>query len=241
MIAKQKKALREHYRQVRDALLPDERLAQSQEICTRIMQTELYAQAQSVLLYAAQGSEIDLSTLARDAWEKGKTVAYPRCLDGQGHMAFYTVDAPERLVPGKFSIPEPDEHCPQWQAKGNVLCIVPALAVDAHGHRGNELCDDYEDTEGAVPGKQAQCHKHGTEQDLENNIAFALLVAAPVYGIGKTAGQIDTHSGIAAQKQIVDRGQEGIGDLAKHDVVIFFLLHSDHDKRRAHKANDLGQ
>ena len=135
MIAKQKKALREHYRQVRDALLPDERLAQSQEICTRIMQTELYAQAQSVLLYAAQGSEIDLSTLARDAWEKGKTVAYPRCLDGQGHMAFYTVDAPERLVPGKFSIPEPDEHCPQWQAKGNVLCIVPALAVDAHGHR----------------------------------------------------------------------------------------------------------
>ena len=110
MIAKQKKALREHYRQVRDALLPDERLAQSQEICTQIMQTELYAQAQSVLLYAAQGSEIDLSTLARDAWEKGKTVAYPRCLDGQGHMAFYTVDAPERLVPGKFSIPEPDEH-----------------------------------------------------------------------------------------------------------------------------------
>lgn len=135
MIAKQKRALREHYRHVRDALSPEERLVQSREICMQISQTEAYAQAQSVLLYAALGSEIDLSLLAHDAWQKGKTVAYPRCFDGQGHMAFYVVDAPEQLVPGRYSIPEPDEHCPQWQAEGSALCIVPALAVDACGHR----------------------------------------------------------------------------------------------------------
>ncbi len=116
-------------------MTPAQRAAQSREICAQILQSPMYQSASCVLLYAAKDEEIDLSCVAADAWEQGKTVAYPRCLDKAGHMAFYVVDTPERLVEGSFSIPEPSEDCLPWQPTGDALCILPALAVDAFGNR----------------------------------------------------------------------------------------------------------
>lgn len=113
----------------------EERAAQSREICARILQSPLYADAACVLLYAATGEEIDLGAVAADAWAKGKTVAYPRCLDKAGHLAFFVVDTPVRLVEGSFGIPEPSEDCLPWQPTPDALCIVPALALDAFGNR----------------------------------------------------------------------------------------------------------
>lgn len=135
MIDQTKKQLRAHYVGVRADLTPEERKAQADAICANIMQSEAYVRANSVLLYACHGDEIDLSAVAHHAWAQGKTVAYPRCLDKQGSMAFFEVDAPQRLVPGMFGLLEPDATCPLWQAEGSALCIVPALSVDANGHR----------------------------------------------------------------------------------------------------------
>lgn len=135
MIKQDKSELRAHYRCMRDGILPEERAWQAREICELILSSEAYARAQSVLLYAAIGSEIDLSPVAHDAWEKGKTVAYPRCDDREGRMTFFAVQAPEQLVSGSFGIPEPHKECLPWQKVGEALCIVPALAVDACGNR----------------------------------------------------------------------------------------------------------
>ena len=68
-------------------------------------------------------------------WASGKQVAYPKCLDEQGNMAFFSVDGPERLVKASFGIPEPDDSCPLWEDEGNALCILPALSVDKYGYR----------------------------------------------------------------------------------------------------------
>ena len=116
-------------------MLQEERAAQSREICTQILQSPVYQGVSCVLLYAATEHEIDLSAVARDAWEKGKTVAYPRCLDKAGHMAFFVVDSPARLEKGSFGIPEPSGDCLPWQQTADALCVVPALAVDTFGNR----------------------------------------------------------------------------------------------------------
>ena len=135
MIKEQKKALRAHFRAVRASITPENRAEECREICARILQSDAYMEANSLLVYAALGDEIDLSAVSHDAWRQGKTVAYPRCLDREGRMSFFTVDSPERLIPGSFGIPEPDDSCPEWQGEGKALCILPALAVDADGHR----------------------------------------------------------------------------------------------------------
>ncbi len=135
MMQADKKQLRSHYRTARAALTPEQRAEQSRGICARILQSEAYRLADGVLLYAAYGEEIDLGDVAADALARGKTVAYPRCLDRVGRMAFYVVDSPERLMPGEFGIPEPDETCPPWQASDRALCILPALVVDPLGYR----------------------------------------------------------------------------------------------------------
>ena len=148
MIKEQKKQLRAHYRAVRADIAPEARAEQCREICARILQSDAYKEADSLLLYAALGDEIDLSAVARDAWRQGKAVAYPRCLDKEGRMAFYVADSPERLIPGSFGIPEPDLSCPEWQENGRALCILPALAVDVDGHRlgyGKGFYDRYID------------------------------------------------------------------------------------------------
>lgn len=130
-----KKELRAYYRAARAGLTPAQRAAQSSAICAQILQSEAYASASCVLLYAAQEHEIDLSALAAAAWANGKTVAYPKCLDKMGSMAFYVVDSPERLVSGSYGIAEPSEDCLPWQPVKDALCVVPALAVDAYGNR----------------------------------------------------------------------------------------------------------
>ncbi len=130
-----KKELRAAYKSARAELTSAQREMQSLKICAHILQSSMYTEASCVLLFAARENEIDLSAVAADAWMQGKTVAYPRCLDKAGHMAFFVVDTPERLVEGYYGIPEPSEDCLPWEPTDDALCIVPALAVDTFGNR----------------------------------------------------------------------------------------------------------
>lgn len=135
MIDTQKRTLRAQFARLRDGMDSALREQQSAQICANILRSDAYARADSVLLYAASGSEIDLSAVAADAWQKGKVVAYPRCLDKAGRMAFFVVRSSDDLTPGSFGLLEPCDACPLWQGDGHAICIVPALAVDQNGHR----------------------------------------------------------------------------------------------------------
>ncbi len=135
MIDSQKKTLRAYYAGLRDGMPARLREERNAQICAHILDSDAYAKADSVLLYAARGSELDLSAVAADAWQKGKVVAYPRCLDKAGRMAFFIVGSPDDLMRGSFGLQEPSVACLPWQSDGRALCIVPALAVDARGHR----------------------------------------------------------------------------------------------------------
>ena len=74
-----------------------------------------FHRAKALLLYLSMGSEVDTWGIFEQALAAGKEVFAPRCLDKQGHMAFYRVDSREDLVAGAFGLLEPDPaRCPLW-------------------------------------------------------------------------------------------------------------------------------
>ena len=97
-----------------------------------------YRRARRLLLYLSQGSEVDTWPLLDRALAQGRAVYAPRCLDGQGNMAFYRVSSREDLAPGRFGQWEPlQERCPLLTEWAGALCRVPGIAVDREGFLGS--------------------------------------------------------------------------------------------------------
>lgn len=120
---------------VRRNALPD-REAKSRAIEKRVLALPEYLRADELLLYLSTGSEVDTWGLLEKALRQGKAVFAPRCLDGEGRMAFYRVKSREELKQGRFGIWEPDPAvCPSWEGLDGALCLVPGLAFDGAGYR----------------------------------------------------------------------------------------------------------
>lgn len=86
-------------------------LRDSHRICRRLLQSDIYQRADTLLMYAAIRNEVCLDELAEQAWRDGKPVYFPRVL-GSGEMGFYRVQSFEDLIPGSFSVMEPKAECP---------------------------------------------------------------------------------------------------------------------------------
>ena len=134
MISLEKAALRRALLAKREGL--PHREAKSREIRRQVLELPQFHRAKALLLYLSMGSEVDTWGIFEQALAAGKEVFAPRCLDKQGHMAFYRVDSREDLVAGAFGLLEPDPaRCPLWQGESGALCLVPGLAFDEEGFR----------------------------------------------------------------------------------------------------------
>ncbi len=114
----------------RRALPPELRASLSLAICARIEHSEAFRRAQTILAYRAMPDEASLSGL-RTA---GKTVAYPRCLDGFQMEAL----APQngRFCRGAYGLEEPEPADSRRLAPEDIdLVLVPCAAFDASGGR----------------------------------------------------------------------------------------------------------
>ena len=87
------------------ALGPEERKAANAALCAFLWQLAAVQNAQTILLYAAFGSEADLSALAEKAQAQGKTLAYPVC--GEAYSLTAAVPGPGRLGDGTVRHPYP--------------------------------------------------------------------------------------------------------------------------------------
>ena len=76
-VSEAKQTQRKAGRAARKALGPEERKAANAALCAFLWQLAAVQNAQTILLYAAFGSEADLSALAEKAQAQGKTLAYP--------------------------------------------------------------------------------------------------------------------------------------------------------------------
>jgi 5,10-methenyltetrahydrofolate synthetase len=96
-----------------------------------------YAAARSVLATMSIGSEWNTRPFLERARAEGKAVVLPRLTPPPRRLALHVVDDLERhLLPGVWSIPEPDpDRCPAIDVAQVDFAVVPALAVDREGFR----------------------------------------------------------------------------------------------------------
>lgn len=81
-------------------------------------------------LYAARGSEIDLTPLARELWRDGQTVALPRVVE-RGHALSFNVWCEDGATePDALGIPT-GTGAPIWPA----VIVCPMLGYTRSGHR----------------------------------------------------------------------------------------------------------
>lgn len=131
-ITAEKAALRKH---VKEIVLTDQENADSDRLLLqRFLSQPLLAACSSILLYYGVGAEPDTAQLLEPLSRLHKRLALPRCLPGGG-MEARLYSGNDRLSPGPFGIPEPEETCPIVKREDLSLILVPGLCFDAQGHR----------------------------------------------------------------------------------------------------------
>ena len=90
--------------------------------------------ADTVMVFYGTGREPNTVPLIRALLEKGKRVVLPVCLPHRGMEARQVMD-PDRLVPNRFGIPEPDQSCPVVDKKEIAVALIPNLMCSRDGYR----------------------------------------------------------------------------------------------------------
>ena len=90
--------------------------------------------ADTVLVFYGTGREPDTVPLIHALLERGKRVALPVVLPRRGMEARQVLD-PDKLVPNRFGIPEPDSACPVIGKDEIAVALIPHLLVDRDGYR----------------------------------------------------------------------------------------------------------
>ncbi len=128
-----RQALRRTLRNKRAALTPKARRAASADILKQVSRLAVYRRAQSLALYCACASELDLWPLIHSARAQGKRVLLPRVRGARMHF----VDAPAHtlMIPGPYGIAEPDVRSTPVPVRQIDLIIVPLLGFDSAGNR----------------------------------------------------------------------------------------------------------
>ena len=90
--------------------------------------------ADTVMAFYGTGREPDTVPLLRALLERGKRVALPVCLPHRGMEARQMID-PDRLVPNRFGIPEPDKSCPVVDKRDIGAALIPNLLCSRDGYR----------------------------------------------------------------------------------------------------------
>ena len=104
-VSEAKQTQRKAGRAARKALGPEERKAANAALCAFLWQLAAVQNAQTILLYAAFGSEADLSALAEKVQAQGKTLAYPVC--GEAYSLTAAVPGPDGWEMGQYGIRTP--------------------------------------------------------------------------------------------------------------------------------------
>ena len=119
----------------REQLDPEKRKEYSDRIVDTILQTEEFACAKTILSYHAVRAEVSLERLHQIAESRGKTIAYPVCLDSET-MEARSPDHPEAYRTGAFGIREPDPNCSSVIMPEEIdLIFCPCAGFDPHGGR----------------------------------------------------------------------------------------------------------
>jgi 5-formyltetrahydrofolate cyclo-ligase len=130
-----KESLRRAARERLRKLAPEARAAAGEEIARRVWTLPEMRAARVVLIYAALPGEVPTQAIAEEAWRRGVTLVYPRCLPEERALALHHVRAHHELSRGSYGIREPAPHCPLVRVEEIDVALIPGLAWDRQGGR----------------------------------------------------------------------------------------------------------
>ena len=107
-----KKEIRAQMRKIRREMPPDVIREKNDQIFRRLVATQQYRRAKTVVLYVSKELEVDTRRLIKRAWKDGKRVAAPRCVENTRLMNMHLIRSMDDLQEGAFGILEPNENLP---------------------------------------------------------------------------------------------------------------------------------
>ena len=136
-----KKRLRARMSGLREMMGAEGRARADAAITAKAVAHPAYEAADTVFTYLSVGCEVDTRAIIRDAWERGKTVAVPRCVPHTNLMEWFRIDDFDNLEKGSFGIEEPArdlERKVEVPGPGSGTCavaFVPGYTFDPQGYR----------------------------------------------------------------------------------------------------------
>ena len=104
--------------------------------CTRLIRSVAFARASRVMLYMPMRSEVDVISVALEAFRLGKSVCVPRVDDSRKNMNAVDITSFDDESMGSDSLgvraPKVGQEIPHEEID---LVIVPGVAFDMHGFR----------------------------------------------------------------------------------------------------------
>lgn len=137
MVDNKKKELRDRLVKQRADLSAKDVQEGSRGVLALIRALPEWRNAREVLVYWPVRGELDVRPLVAELWQRGCRVLMPRCRpDSYGEMDLACATCEDELVPGQFSIMEPDAAtCPPLTDASPDLALVPGVCFDRHGYR----------------------------------------------------------------------------------------------------------
>lgn len=115
--------------------LPEEYCVKAdQDICRHILSSEEYKKADVIFTYVSKEGEADTLPVIRAAFEEGKRICVPRCIE-KGQMQAFQIRSFSELRKGKYGILEPADRCPFVAKEEISLALIPCLSCDSYGNR----------------------------------------------------------------------------------------------------------
>lgn len=129
-ITQQKKEIRKQKTALRRGLDGETARRWSEEICRRILASEVYQRAETIFVYNAVPGEVSLKLLIEEAGRDGKRVAYPLCVS-KTQMEAYVPSSEGDFAAGAYGIREPDPERSERIAPEEIdLVLAPCTAFD---------------------------------------------------------------------------------------------------------------
>lgn len=118
---------------------PEERRAEADaRIRAQLLASAEWKASELVLTYLSVGSEVDTRAIVEAAWDQGKRVAVPRCIEAARELEWVELTSFDGLVEGPHGIEEPPAGTAALAAgelDGATLALVPGLLFDSSCQR----------------------------------------------------------------------------------------------------------
>ena len=131
MQAISKEEARNLVRSMRKRIPPEVFVMKSGILCRKLIRSDEWQSAKTVLLYASLPGEVVTDLLFEDAFRSGRTVAVPNVTGSE--IVFSRITSMSDLSEGTFRIPEPREIVPFDFEQP--LIVLPGVAFDVTGNR----------------------------------------------------------------------------------------------------------